>query len=248
MNGKRWFDGSVLFGMKDIVSPSLRNPRAYVLRHGYLASCSLGGLAILVHYSNAGVFPTWGNGVGVALLICMVASALAFFEGLPCLGREGLQLFLLRPFVDSRNLIAWKTTAVVAFCVSHAVCHCLWIVGLATALGLHGLPSPAFLVSLSAAAGAGSALLACAIGFLLPDIRRRSVFLPGASVPGRALFTALAAYGSGTVAAVFVLTQFHPELEPLAGLAMLVLLAIAGLALAIAIIVAPQRLFAIEWR
>ncbi len=237
-------DGVRLFAMKDLVSPSLRNPRGYVVRHGLLASSSLGVLVIARHLVEQGQLPAWSGGAVVALVVCVVASALAFLHGLPCLGREGNQLALLRPLVDPRRLLAWKTAGVVSFCVAHAVAHTLWIATVAAILRLHGVAPLAACLVLGVAAAIGAALLACALGFLLPDLARRSTFVPGASGLAQAVFTAFAGYASIVVAAMLVLAQRTPDLARFIVAGNVVLLAIAGLAFSSALAGAPRRLLA----
>lgn len=186
--------GLELFARKDVLAPLTRRPLANALANGLLCSVTVGILVLVRHGILAGALPPWCSLAAAHAAIGVAAAAVAARAGIACLGRDGPDIGIIRTLVPARALLWWKSAPVVAFAIAAGAAHGVFATIVGRLLAMPLTPSLGAAASFGAVSGAGSAALACALGFLLPDVHRRTVALPGASRWALGLYTGLAGY------------------------------------------------------
>ena len=123
--------------------------------------------------------------------VVLAASAGLSLPALGALGREGPALPLLRPAVRPGRLFRVKWVVGWVESAGQVPAHVLAMTLVAAAGGPPPTSIPV-LLALGLAASLGFSLLGTGLGFLLPDPRRRSFFLPGASRTGQVIYLSVA--------------------------------------------------------
>jgi hypothetical protein len=159
-----------LFLWKDVFVERLGRPSAYVGRHALL----LAGTCLLA---------TELAGAPAVL----AASAGLSMTSLSALGGEGPTVTLLHPILRPARMFAVKWTVVWLEASAHLPFHILALIVVAAPGGATATTA-AELLAMGLGAGLLFSLLGTGLGFLLPDPRRRSFLLPGASRTGQALY------------------------------------------------------------
>lgn len=147
---------------------------------------------------GVGTAHRWSPGSSEVLVACL--TGLVSVRTLGCLGQEGAGFGLLRLAMPTRRLL-W-----VKFCVNLAYVLAwmpAYVVGIAALMGRGGsyITTTVTLMAVGITYGIILVVLGSGLGFLLPDLKKRSLLLPGASRAGQCLFFLLAAVpllGMGT--------------------------------------------------
>ena len=159
-----------LFLWKDLFVERARRPHAYLGLHTLLLAVTC---VLSTELASA---PT-----------ALAASAGLNAVSLSGLGRDGPAVALIRPAVQPARFFAAKWAVAWIEASAHVPLHTLAIVNVAAIGPATALPALT-LVVLGVLAGLAFSLLGTALGFVLPDTRRRSFFFPGASRAGQALY------------------------------------------------------------
>lgn len=236
---------ALLFFRKDVLTRYLREPWRYLVEQYVIVTIGLVLVALGRVFQDRDMVSSAVTSSLVVAAVMGASAAAAAMRGLPALGEEGEQLALLRPLVPGAALFAAKCTAVTCFAATHALLYSAFLGGAAISLGVE---PPSFLALGSASvlmAGIFS-LLASALGFLLPELRREGLRQAGSSGIARVVYTASAALPVSMAAGLYWFQlQYRPKLVYLMeafSLAALPVLAMAALAAVWAI----QRLPKIE--
>lgn len=194
------------FWYKDVVARATRERHGAVYLLEQTGVLWIAGTIVIAAGILAGdgaIDPTWAAGAAYGALV-YTGGALAFVRGLSWLGEEGDRIALLRPAMSGAILFAAKGGANALYVAGHTVIHAVLLFVAARAIGIVDIGLASFL-----AHAVGIALLllytALVLGLLLPDLRRRSSFLPGASNAGKYLFGGVAMMALGTVVITRVL-------------------------------------------
>ena len=115
---------------------------------------------------------------------------LSMVRTLGSLGEEGLQLGFLRTVLSVRRLFLLKALLNVGYALVHGQAYALALWLVARSLGVADV-SLLTLLAEGALGGFTFSLIGSALGFLLPDLRRRSLLLPGATRTSQLLFAAM---------------------------------------------------------
>ena len=188
-----------LFATKDILLPYLRRPSRYFRLQAVLATAGAGGVMLVSGARSGGLLSEAGTSASLTFASLSVTSALVLLHTLGALGREGVRLALLTPLVPPMRLFMAKALPGGVFAAVHGGAHTVGLLLLAAVVGVLP-PAPAHLVAGNVAWALLLALLGAALGFLLPDLQRRSWLLPGASPMGIYGFALLAGAANGCLA------------------------------------------------
>jgi hypothetical protein len=181
------------FWSKDVLACEPRGRGLRFTSHAVVCLSVATALAMgAVAAPSVGVPPAyrWSPGSSEVLVACI--SGLVWVRTLGCLGQEGAGFGLLRLAMPTRRLL-W-----VKFCVNLAYVLAwmpAYVVGIASLLGHGGsyVNTVASLTAVGVTHGIMLVVLGSGLGFLLPDLEKRSLLLPGASRAGQCLFLLLAA-------------------------------------------------------
>ena len=165
-----------LFLWKDLFVERVRRPHAYFGLHTLLLAVTC---ILSTELASA---PT-----------VLAASAGLNAVSLSGLGKDGPAVALIRPAVQPARFFAAKWAVAWAEASAHVPLHALAIVSLAAIGPATALPALS-LVVVGVLAGLAFSLLGTALGFVLPDPRRRSFFFPGASRAGQALYLSVVSF------------------------------------------------------
>ena len=216
--------GVRLFFLKDVLLPTIRNPRGFLIRQWILLAASVTAPVLIWQLRREGRVSEIAAEAALWGVAMAIPSIAAYTNGLGTLGREGSGLALIRPFLRPVTLWSYKVLPVLATVVPHGLVYGAVMGGTASGLGLE--PGPVSAAGLGGLAGVVAAVNAVALGFLSPDFARDSVLATGASRTARRLFEILAAYGIGVGIVTRVVTRtgvaptelFAPMLVIAAGL------------------------------
>ncbi len=203
------------FWVKDVLVPVRRSSSGYVQQ---IALALSGSVVSVVFLHFWGESRSSGIGVTCFILTLVTLAVPLIFSAHGCLsslGMEGTNIALLRPVLGIRRLLYAKSSAQLVFVLAHAL-----VLALAIALGarLAGLAHPGLPAALGLALAATLAFSATglALGFGLPDFRRKSMILPGASK--LAQFVHMAGGGMVAVGWSLLATAFYLDKIGIVGL------------------------------
>ncbi len=210
-----------LFAAKDVLLPYLRSPRRYLRLHVVTLGFGLSGLAGLASAYRGGLVGP-AESTGALVFLALSGTTLtAIPHTVTALGREGARLSLLTPFLPPGRLYLLKAAPAALFAAVHGAVYAGLLLGAGAILQLPGIQAAPLLFVGAAAWAVPAALVGTSVGFLLPDLRARSVVLPGASPLGLWVSAGLVGgtqciLGAGTAAAMRSAIGFS-ELTVLSG-------------------------------
>lgn len=185
--------GVWLFWNKDVVAPFARGRSAYLAQQWVLLSGAMGVIISAGMLVKRQVIAPAQGSAYVLAVAAAVPLVLAMLRGLPCLGQEGSQIVLLRPVLSAQDLFLRKVVVNGAYVALHAAAYVL-VVWVAAAAARSPAPPLPVLLGTALTTAAVATLAGCALGFLLPDMERRSVFLPGSAMGGKLVYSVTALY------------------------------------------------------
>ena len=177
------------FWAKDVVARRHGRVRTNLRFHGLLLFIAISSLFVGTGLpggllTEATVIP------GPSQVLITVMAILSMVRTLGSLGEEGLQLGFLRTVLSVRRLFLLKALLNVGYALVHGQAYALALWLVARSLGVADV-SLLTLLAEGALGGFTFALIGSALGFLLPDLRRRSLLLPGATRTSQLLFAAM---------------------------------------------------------
>lgn len=175
------------FWRKDVVAPYAREPRSYFSEQWFVFYAEVGAVVLIAVLLHRGALQPVHSAALLVVVLLGVVAGLAILRGLNCLGLEGSQLGVLRPVLTGGQLFVRKGLANGIYVLTHAVAHALVLFAAAQIAGLGQITLVAVL-----GYAIGGALIwtfaASALGFLLPDLQRRAIFLSGATTMAKFLY------------------------------------------------------------
>lgn len=193
-NAPRWWRELQLFRARDAAARRHRGAAHGIQFHGAILGAAVVSLAA-VRRAEMVEASVWPSDQSMILgLVIAAAAVLALARAPGCLGEEGDRLVLLRPVLSFQRLFRIKATLNTACAVLAVMPHAGAIYIIAVVSGFEGVSVRAT-VAMGVVAAILFALFGTAVGFLVPDLRRRSTSLPGVSLVGRLIYC----LGAGSV-------------------------------------------------
>lgn len=227
-NAPRWWHELQLFRARDVAARRRRGAAHRIQFHGAMLVAAVVSLTA-IRRADAVEASVWPSDQTVILgLVIAAAAVLALARAPGCLGEEGDRLVLLRPVLSFQRLFRIKATLNTACVVLAVIPHAGAIHIAAVVSGFEGVSIRAT-VATGVVAALLFALFGTAVGFLVPDLRKRSASLPGVSLVGRLVYCLGAGGVLGGLLTIDLLrSRSLLGQEALSGLVGLLLVSIVG--------------------